>query len=409
MYYFPFEFTFLKGINTKHIMFVFGALCLGWDAISQRYITFSRELLVASIIALLFSLVGLFSLDFNNTFDYAYAIYIGSMWMWFIACYGACSLIRVTHGYISVKLIANYLTVVCLAQCVIALLIDFIPSFKSIVDSIFVTGDRFFMEKVERLYGIGASLDVAGIRFASVLVIIAVLLSEDKGIRLRTDKMIYFILSFILIGIIGNMIARTTTVGLVLGFGYILIRSGIISFTIKMINIHFWRVLIICLAIFFFVGGYLYNASQEFYQLIRFAFEGFFNWVETGTWETDSTDVLKNMWVFPDNNKTWIIGDGLFNNAIDGSYYKNTDVGYLRFIYYCGVIGISVFSIFFIYLSISLYARFEYIKYLFLLLLIVVFANWVKVSTDIFLVYAFFLVISQPYFESYYEKDFEKI
>ncbi|WP_159634907.1 hypothetical protein [Sphingobacterium composti Ten et al. 2007 non Yoo et al. 2007] len=391
------------------MMFVFGAICLAWDAISYREIKFSKELLIASIIAIIFSIVGLISLDYNNTEDYAYAIYIGSMWMWLIACYGACCCIRITHGYISVKLIANYLIAVCLGQCIIALMIDFIPSVKSFVDAIFVTGDRSFMEKVRRLYGIGASLDVAGIRFASTLVITAVLLSEEKEIRTNNKLLIYYIISFILISVMGNMMARTTTVGLGLGLIYIFLRSGIISFTIKMINIHFWRVLLLSLIVLVSIAVYMYQVNREFYGLIRFAFEGFFNWVETGTWETNSTEVLKNMWVFPDNEKTWIIGDGYFNNPITRSFYMGTDVGYLRFIFYCGLIGLSVFILFFIYLSGALSVRFYYIRYLFLLLLVIVFANWVKVATDIFLVYAFFLVISQPYFENYYEEDFEKI
>lgn len=50
------------------------------------------------------------------------------------------------------------------------------------------------------------------------------------------------------------------------------------------------------------------------------------------------------MYVFPDNLKTWIIGDGYFNGPEDSDpyytgeiwdigYYKGTDVGYLRFIF----------------------------------------------------------------------------
>lgn len=409
MYYFTFEFTFLRGINSKHMMFFVGVICFGWDVLSRGSVLFSKELLISSIIAVLFSIVGFISLDYNSTSDYAYAYYLASMWMWYIACYGACSSIRITHGYISIKLIANYLIAVCLFQCIIALLIDFVPIVKSIVDSIFITGSRTFMENVNRLYGIGASLDVAGIRFACVLVLISVLLSEDKKIRSSNKYMLYYIISFILIGIMGNMIARTTTVGLVLGLVYIVLRSGIVSFTIKIINLHFWRVIVLVIGLVSVIGTYLYNVSKEFYELIRFAFEGFFNWVETGTWETDSTEVLKNMWVFPDNNKTWIIGDGYFNNPITGEFYMDTDVGYLRFIFYCGLIGLVLFSSLFIYLSLAFSARFYYLKYMFYLLLIVVFANWAKVATDIFLLYAFFLVIAQPYFESYYEEDFEKI
>ena len=62
------------------------------------------------------------------------------------------------------------------------------------------------------------------------------------------------------------------------------------------------------------------------------------------------------MYVFPDNIKTWIIGDGYFANPGDtdpyyvgplgGAFYKSTDVGYLRFIFYFGVLGLFAFVLF---------------------------------------------------------------
>lgn len=409
MFFFPFEFTFLKGINTKHILFGFGSLCFAWDIIRQKDFSISKELLISSFIALVFSLVGQYSNYYNNTADYSYSIYIGSMWMWFIACYGTCCFIRFTHGYISIKLITNYLAVVCVTQCVLALAIDFIPTFKSFVDSVFITADLILLEKIKRLYGIGATLDVAGIRFACVLVMISVYLSEDKEVRTNPIYRLLYLFSFLLISIVGNMIARTTSVGLVIGLIYIVLKSGLFSFTIKLINLHFLKTIAVIIVIGFTVVWYFYTTNIEVFKLVRFAFEGFFNLIETGEWKTDSNEVLKQMWIPPDNNKTWIIGDGYFNDPNTGNYYKYTDIGYLRFIYYSGLIGLTCFSLFFIYLSISLAKRFSYLQNILFLLLIIVFINWVKVSTDIFLVFAFFLVISQPGFIKHYRKDFEKI
>lgn len=409
MFFFPFEFTFLRGVNTKHMMACIGIVCLGWDIISHKSLVFSRELLISSVIAIIFSLVGYYSTVYNNTSDYAYSLYIGSMWMWYLSCYGVCSFIKITHDYISLKLIVNYLAAVCVAQCAIAICIDFIPAFKSFVDSVFVTGDLAFMEEIGRLYGIGAALDVGGVRFASVLVMIAVFLSDDKLLRSNLIHRNLYIISFLIITVVGNMVARTTSLGVLLGLAYILFFSGLFSFAIKMINIRFWQSLIIIMIVSVTTIVYLYQTNKEVYELLRFAFEGFFNLIETGKWETSSTEVLKNMWIFPESVKTWIIGDGYFNNPITGGFYMRTDVGYLRFIFYCGLIGVSVFCIFFIYLSISLGNHFYYVRNMFFLLLVIVFANWVKVATDIFLVYAFFLVVAQPYFDKSFRKDFEKI
>src|SRR5690606_6509032 len=237
MYYFPFEFTFLKGINTKHFMFLIGALAFGVDVLTKRQLLLSKELFVSSIIAVLFSFISYYSTVYNNTNDYSYSIYIASMWMWFLSCYGACSIIRRVHGYISIKLIVNYLLAICVFQCFIALLIDFVPAIKVVVDSIFVTGDLNFMQNVERLYGIGASLDVAGVRFASVIVLGIAVLCEDKKIRMNYIQMLLYIFAILIIGFVGNMMARTTTIGVSLGLLYLLLRSGILALTLKYINI----------------------------------------------------------------------------------------------------------------------------------------------------------------------------
>lgn len=85
--------------------------------------------------------------------------------------------------------------------------------------------------------------------------------------------------------------------------------------------------------------------NPVFYQQIRFGFEGFFAWIETGRWETNSNDILLNhMLVFPDNMKTWLIGDGYGANPTENDpyyigkayhgFYMGTDIGYLRFIFF---------------------------------------------------------------------------
>lgn len=405
-YFFPFEFTFLRGVNTKLILAGLGLPILFYHMVLLNGIVLSKELTVASLVAVLFSLIGFFSTDFNNTSDYAYATYIVSMWVWFSAAYFTCTIISNIHGYVSVKLIVNYLTIICVFQCVIALLINFNSSIKNFVDSYFVSGDVKFMEEAERLYGIGALLDVAGGRFSVVLMLIAFLISTDRDIRNNRLMLSFYVISFFLISVIGNMIARTTSLGMILGIIYILYKSQLISLNIRSTSIRMWKVFLGWTVVLLTSAAFLYNNNLDARELMRFAFEGFFNWVETGKWETDSTEVLKNMWILPDNLKTWIIGDGYFNNPITGGFYMSTDVGYLRFIFYCGLIGLMVFCFYFIYLSISMASRFPYFRDAFYMLLIIVFAIWAKVSTDMFLVYALFLSLSTPYFiEHYYKND----
>lgn len=47
------------------------------------------------------------------------------------------------------------------------------------------------------------------------------------------------------------------------------------------------------------------------------------------------------MWIWPENLKGWLIGTGLFANFV-----YSTDIGYCRFILYCGLIGFGTFIAF---------------------------------------------------------------
>ena len=392
-FFFPFDFTFLPGINTKMMLAVLGIMIFVWHGVrNKKGIIVSSEFFTASIIAGIFSLIGFYAVTYNNTNDFAYATYIVSMWVWLIAAYAVCSIISRLHGYISVKLIANYLIGICVAQCILALLIDNIFVVKYFVDSIVITNaDK--MDTLNRLYGIGASLDVAGTRFAAVLVMIAVLMSHDNEIRTNRKTIAMYVLWFILIAVIGSMIARTANIGIILAFVYMVYKSGFFQTRIKTTNLRLWGVLAGVSLALIIVCIYLYNHVPAAQKLLHFAFEGLINWLEIGEWRTDSTDVLKEMWVFPESIKTWIIGDGYFMDPTKPGFYMGTDVGYLRFIFYCGLTGLSVFILFFIYLSVACYQRFPQERNLFLLLLVLELLIWIKVSTDIFVVYTLFMCI----------------
>lgn len=403
LFYFPFEFTFLPGINTKLIFAAFGLIMMAYHMISMRGLLLSKEVAIASCIAIVFSLAGYFSTDYNNTSDYAYSTYIISMWIWFSASYLVCGIIGYVHGYLNSGLLINYLIAVCVLQCILSIIIEFSPPVKLFVDQYFSIGITEFLNDVNRLYGIGASLDVAGVRFSVVLIMIAVLIAQDKQVKNSKILLLLYSLSFFLIAVIGNIMSRSTSVGMIIGILYLALSTGLFRFKIKILNINIWLVLIGVFVFLFGITAYFYYTNKDVYDLLRFGFEGFFNYLETGTWETDSTDRLQTMWVYPESFKTWIIGDGYFEDPSDSTkFYMGTDVGYLRFIFYSGLIGLSIFSLYFIYIAGALTIIFKEFKHLFLILLLLGFINWLKVSTDIFLVFALFLSAGSPYFVKNY-------
>lgn len=417
-YFFPFEFTFLPGVNTKMAMAGVGLVLYFVDVVrgnAQRINTDGLTLVVASAFV---SLCGFLSVVINNTNDYTYATYIVSMFVWLGGAYTAVKIVRWLHGYVSVELICNYLIGVCAGQCVLALLIDTLPTFKAIVDGVvigfdFVDTDR--LSKANRLYGIGAALDVAGTRFATVLVIIAVMLQRSSESRYKKYIWLY-LAAFILISVVGNMMARTTTVGVGVAIIYWGATSGILWMYLRKNSVRIWASLLMLLSVLLPIIIYLYSTNEQFYDNIRFAFEGFFSLAEEGKWETSSNNILKTMIVFPDNIRTWLIGDGYIENPYYrdpyyvgpnwGGYYKGTDIGYLRFIFYFGLLGLSTFIYYFYKVAKTCVARFPKYATMFWLVLAINMIVWLKVSTDIFLVFSIFLCINKEENDAY-EKQYE--
>lgn len=397
LFFFPFEFSFLPGANTKMMLAGMGLLLFGINQLKREKTDNSgqKDFAVLSLWAALVSLVAFAAITYNNTYDYTYVSYIVSMWVWLGGAYAAVQLMRMVHGEVTVELVMNYLIGVCVGQCAIALTMELVPAVKGFVDSFL--GSTGFMGRVkERMYGIGASLDVAGSRFSSALLMIAYLtLQVDK--QGKKMLLIPYLVAFFCIGFIGCMISRTTVVGIglsMLYWAWMWIHSEEVR------HGRLFRYLGGVLCVLVPVAVVLYQVNPIFQKNIEFAFEGFFSLVETGRWEVQSNEILKNMYVFPDNWKTWIIGDGYFD-MVDPYYtgkdmygfYMGTDVGYLRFIFYFGVIGLLAFSGFFGAVAGICRKRFPRRALFFILLLVLNFVVWFKVSTDLFVVFAPFLCL----------------
>jgi hypothetical protein len=149
---------------------------------------------------------------------------------------------------------------------------------------------------------------------------------------------------------------------------------------------------------------YFYRTSDTFQGYLRFGFEAFFNWVETGEFTTSSTDILETMWVWPTNTRTWLIGRGTM-----GVFENNSDIGYCNFILYCGLIGMVLFSIFFLYCHIVQNRKFRQFGLPSLLLVALTFIVWVKVTTDIFFIDALLFCIVGDYEDEQEDIDASKV
>lgn len=399
-FYFPTTLAVLpSSVNTKMVLALIGLFIILFQSISNRSLNVPKDVLWLSVAAGMVSVIGLIAVVYNGTQDYAYATYIVSMWVWLSAAYAVVNLMKYVHGRLDIKQVCKYIIAVCLFQCVIAQIIDVSPTVRYFAQTL-MGNDMAWVESVNRLYGIGAELDTAGIRFSISLVMAACLALECKNVN---DQLLY-VISFLLITVLGSMIARTTYIGCVIGLVYLIIYSGIWRLSLKTSIAKIMGVILVLLIVLIPICIYLYNTDPRIYKLLRFAFEGFFNLAERGEWSLASNEKLKSMIVFPETLKTWIIGDGYFGNPYNsdpyyvGGYiegwYMGTDIGYLRFIFYFGIIGLSAFVLFITYSARLCWKAFPDYKLMFVLIYMVGLIVWFKVSTDIFLVFALFICLS---------------
>lgn len=406
-YYFPVQLSAFPVSNSKNLLAGLGVFVAVMVISRHRSASMDKGLLVLAGLAMLISLAGLVAVSYNSTNDYTYARYVRPFITWLSAAYGAVFLIRQLHGRMSVEILCNYFIAMCVLQCVSVLLIDNFPAFKSWANSTIMGLD--YVDNIDRKYGLGPTLDVAGTRFAAVEIMAAFMIHK-KQVAQENKMMIAYIAALLFILVVGNMVARTTTIGAGVAMAYLVWVNKDKLYNISK-NSQFWKNLIGVTAIGIIVIAYLYNNNAAFRENFRFAFEGFFSWWETGEWQTRSTDAWKGMIIWPDNLKTWLIGDGYFNGPtgsdpyyvgpINGGYYKWTDIGYLRFIFYFGMLGLLLFIGFFIKATHICVSRFARYKYMFIFFCLLNMFIWFKVSTDIFIVFAPFLCISQEENEEY--------
>lgn len=403
-YFFPFVLERFPIANSKMIMAVVGLVLFGLNLVKKSNAVWDKDFILLSITALLMSLIAFASNIINHTPDDTFTTYFMSMWVWLGGAYALVSYIKWVHGSVSVPLVVNYLLAVCVAQCVLALVFDRNASAADWHTRTFA-GEAYMgnSEDVDRLHGIGCALDVAGFRFAAMIVAAAYVMYWLSKIG-HTRVAYIYIIAILFITLIGNTIARSTIIGVAVAVAFIVF----VAFTGQG-NGKLLGKLTAIAAVGTVVVVVLYQTDDAFRANMRFGFEGFFSLVEKGQWQTNSNDILKNMVVWPDNLKTWLIGDGYIQNPLDkklptydpfyvgpsfGGYYMSTDIGYLRYIFYFGIIGLLAFSFFLIQACAVCMHRFPAFKWMFLLLLAVNFIQWLKVSTDLFVVFAPFLCIS---------------
>ena len=384
-----------ESLNSKQILGVLGILFFGLKCVNEKAIEVPKYGALAFIIAVIFSVWCYYSCYRNGTDDYSYALYVVSFSVWTLGAYATCKIISAAHGYLDMALLTKYLAAAGVLQCVCALMVDNITGFQNFVDTWFIQDT--FPKECGRLYGVGCSLDSGGVRFCFILIMMAHQIGTNPDVTDNKKQLRWYLLAYLILCGVGSMISRTTWVGMFIGIGYILVNIGFIKRggDISPRQMRFHSVLIVVIVFVTAIAVFFYNHNYEVRQNLRFAFEGFFNYFEKGEFQTDSFDELNSrMWIWPTDSQGWTIGYGVF--AWTKCFFQ-TDIGYCRYTMYCGLVGLVLFSIFFIYNGITVYTRFKNTAFLSLLLIALTFIVWIKVATDIFQLYALLLCLTGDY------------
>lgn len=398
---FPIELVWFPGLTLKTAMAPLGLVMMFVNLVRQRHPVLDSGFLLVTIWAAAVSFMSFLSITYNDTNDNSFTGYFISMLVWICAAYVTVSAIKVVHGTVSVKLVANYLIAMCVAQCILAFVISQVPFIENLVNSVFLTGGEEMTKG--RLYGIGAGLDIAGLRFMAVLAIIIYVVTHLSEEEEKKYSLLY-IVAFFIIALIGNMISRSTVFGVFISLAYLILASFSRDRQTDLMR-RIWKKFLLLTGALVFGAIVLYQTNSSFRNSMHFGFEGFFSLYEKGQWEVSSNKsliwMLKN--IKPENTRTWIIGDGYCGDPNNdpyyigsqpkGGYYMGTDVGYMRFIFYFGILGTLVFMGYFYQVACVCGRYFPKYKDMFFLILLCNYIGWIKVSTDIFCLFALFLVI----------------
>lgn len=308
-------------IGTREIISIIALLIIFPKFINNKYY---RALIIANWSQILISIIAAIS---NGTTDFWYVQFAIRNILYLN---GALLIVSLLPPKTSFYEFVLFIVAAILVNCFVATICFFIPSAMDMLVTLQDLGDE---DKINntlrwsvRMIGLGCgNFYVGGIINGMGIISVFLLLVKNK-----IDSYLGVILLAILF-FIGVFIARTTIIGLAIGLCYYFISAGSGKFV--------YFILISCLLLF------AINYFEVFSSVnTSHAFE-FFT-LDTDSYQSSQTmESLSSMYSVEIDSKTLIIGDGLSKYA-NGKYYMHTDVGYLRNIFYFGIVG-TIFGYFY--------------------------------------------------------------
>lgn len=280
----------------------------------------------------------------NRTFDFSFAKYCISVLMFFFAAIFVYNILNTFLGkdkILNIDFLVKLFIIIVTLQSIISILMFLIPGFTDTLYAIFSVPESEEATLEDnigmRLIGLGSYFFAAGVIHGLSLIFTVYLYLKNK---INKKWIIVYIFNFF----VGLLMARTTVIGFAVSILFMVIWKPLNVFYIK--QKFKWGIYLVLLFVIALIG--IIMVVDE--KVLKWAFEFFYNYSDSGSFESSSTNRLKEMYVIPTNFFTYIIGDGKYNLP-NGDYYMSTDVGYLRLLYYGGIPMIVSFYFFMYYIS----------------------------------------------------------
>lgn len=359
---YPFSLNFLPVLSSRTVFGAIGATLLLtklYQKLLNRVLFISNQTALILVTLFFISFVASISVGINNTNDLEFVSYSVSMIVGICGAYFYYRIVKKLKVQTDEFAILSLIVYTVALQSIISLLMFLIPRFNDLIFSIIYLDELKAMKVTNlegtRIIGFGRSFFGSGIYSGMGLILISYLVRYYK---LNKQYLLFFALLYILIFSIGMLMARTTVVGflmslLMLFSPNIFTRHLLLSNITKKTKFILYTLLTpILLSLFIYL--FIPDIFSKIKPILDWAFELFINFFTSGTLETRSSNATLEMLFFPDNLKTWLIGDGLWTVPGSYSYYMHTDVGYSRLIFYFGLAGLIIFFIYqFIFISFS--------------------------------------------------------
>lgn len=341
VYLFPFK---AYGFDPRFLVFLIyfvlllkNGFIVGFNKIKLKYLKVIKY-------PLLMMFFTLFTFIFNNEPEITFLIFPFQLVYLLLLSFCIYYILKQWCNIIDFYILTKYFVISLIIQSVIAILMFVntpICLFLFELQGIDLASSVLERYYGMRLIGLGCFYFGAGAIYGLGLITLIPLMLKVKN----KNQLIKLLLLYVYIFVVGLFFARTSMIGCALSIMYlcacILIpKVGQKAFAIFRKFIAYITILGIGLFT-------IYNSSpklqDEYGDIVKFGFEAFINLAESGELSTRSSDGLKeyhlNIW--PKDSKTYYIGDTRWTQG-DG-YYGDSDVGYIRLLYYFGIPGIVLF------------------------------------------------------------------